>query len=73
MLRFRYGGISLGEINDMIKVNDSMLEDSIHRILAAANGGERVPANVTLPNVIRDLQDLLELGVTRRNGKVSVV
>ena len=68
---FRYGGLSFGEVNDLIQVNDSVLEDSIHRILAAANGRERANVTVSLPNVIRDLEDILELGVTRRNGKVS--
>ena len=68
---FRYGGLSFGEINDLIQVNDSVLGDSIHRILATANGGERANVTVSLPNVVRDLEDILELGVTRRNGKVS--
>ncbi len=67
----RYGGISLGELNDLIQANNSVIEDSVHRILAAANGGERAAVNVTVPDVIRDLEDLIELGVTRRNGKVS--
>ena len=63
--------MSFGEINDLIQVNDSVLEDSIHRILAAANGGERANVTVNVPNVVQDLEYLLELGVTRRNGKVS--
>ena len=68
---FRYAGISVGEINDLVQVNDSVLEDSIHRILAAANGGERANVIVTLPAVLQDLEALLELGVTEKNGKVD--
>ncbi len=32
--------------------------------------GERADVNVTLPDVLADLETLLELGVTSRNGKV---
>jgi hypothetical protein len=69
----RYGGLTFGERNDLLKANDTDV-DSVFEELAAAAGGEDVVrnSNVSLPQLLLDLEDLIENLVTKRNAKVDV-
>ncbi len=69
---YRYGGLSFGEINDLILVNQSDIEERVRRIVEAANGGKEVSGSVEIPDVISDLEVLLENLATKRNVKVRV-
>ena len=69
---YRYGGLSFGEINDLVLVNQSDIEERVRRIVEAANGGKEVGGSVEIPDVISDLEVLLENLATKRNVKVRV-
>ncbi len=61
----------MGQINTLVQVNTSTIEDSINRLLRASNGGQSSSVgDVDVPNIVQDVEVLLENSVTRRNGKV---
>ena len=68
---FRYGGVSFGERNDLVSGNETSIADALDELLVAANGGKRLEnITVTLPLVLRDLEEVLGTAVTRRAAKV---
>jgi hypothetical protein len=69
---FRYGGLSFGERASISPVNESVLSDSLQRLLVAANGGAAVAGagNLTLPPVLQDLEAVLATAAAKKSAKV---
>ena len=69
----RFGGLSFGERNPLVRVNETELAALARRIATAANGrvdpGLNISANGT-NNVFEDLEQVLASLSTQKNAKV---
>ena len=71
MFANRYGGLSFGERNPLVEANYTMMEEYMRRLLVAANGGAELEADVTLPRLLEDVEQILSSVTTRNNAKVT--
>lgn len=68
---YRYGGLTFGERNPLVTLNVTEMEELLLRLVVAANGRTDPGVNVSLPDVLDDLETIVAAAATRSNAKVS--